>query len=66
MFVGFVAHNTALDTCVGEHRSTDIVSTNSTVSRANVANKSSALFCSSFIVNCGVGTSNAVRDVIGS
>ena len=38
------------------------VSTDATVSRASVANKSSALFSNSFIVSCGVGPSNAVYD----
>ena len=38
------------------------VSTDVTVSRGSVANKSSALFSNSSIVSCGVGTSNAVRN----
>ena len=42
------------------------VSTDATVSRGSVANKSSALFSSSSIVSCGVGTSNAVRNAFGS
>ena len=42
------------------------VSTDATVSRRSVANKSSALFSSSSIVSCGAGTSNAVRNAFGS
>ena len=42
------------------------VSIDATVSRASVAKKSSALFSNSFIISCGVGTSNAVRNAVGS
>ena len=38
------------------------VSTDATVSRGSVVNKSSALLSNSSIVSCGVGTSNADSD----